>query len=143
VDAKAAAEMDAPMIEVIERNGKRLAEILRAAATGVNGTRFFSPSESSLQLGLMERKRGEVIAAHTHQQNVRAIYDVQETVIVQSGQVAVDFYCSDKVIASITLEAGDAALLADVPVAVRVLEDARCILVKQGPYLGHDKVLLK
>lgn len=131
------------MIEVIERNGKRLAEVLRASATGVNGTRFFSPADSSLQMGLLERKRGEVIAAHTHQQNLRAIHDVQEAVLVQSGKLAVDFHDGDRIIASITLDAGDAALLADVPVAVRILEDARCVLIKQGPYLGHDKVLLK
>jgi hypothetical protein len=127
------------MSEVIEHQGCRLATIIRAGEK-LQGTKFITPDESSLQLGLMMRRAGEMIAAHGHRQQTRIVHDVQEAVVVQSGRVEVDFYSGKDVVKTITLAAGDAALLADVEVSVRIIEDARCILVKQGPYLGPDKV---
>jgi hypothetical protein len=142
VGGEASATVVTPMSEIIDHQGRRLATIIRANEK-LQGTRFITPDESSLQLGLMMRGAGEVIAAHGHRQQTRIIHDVQEAIVVQSGCVEVDFYSDKNVVKTITLSAGDAALLADVEVSVRIIEDARCILVKQGPYLGHDKVEVK
>jgi hypothetical protein len=142
VGREASAEVDAPMIEILEHEGVRLATIIRSNAS-VEGTRFATPVASSMQIGVMMRNAGEVIEAHEHRVAQRIISDVQEAIIVQSGRVEVDFYREGRIVRTVAVSAGDAALLADVPLAVRIIEDARCILVKQGPYLGPDKVHLK
>ena len=131
------------MSERLEHNGVRLATVIRAHET-LAGTKFVTPDDSSMQLGLLMRRAGEVVEAHAHKKNVRTVDDVQEAVLVQSGRVEVDFVdAHGKILKTLSLNAGDAALLADVPLAVRIIEDARCILVKQGPFLGPDKVPIK
>jgi len=131
------------MRENIEHNGVRLATVIRASET-LAGTRFITPDDSTMQIGLLMRGAGEIIEAHAHKKNVRTVNDVQEAVLVQSGRVEVDFVdAQGQILKTLSLSAGDAALLADVPLAVRIIEDARCILVKQGPFLGPDKVPIK
>lgn len=131
------------MSEHVEHNGVRLATVIRASEN-LAGTRFVTPDNSTMQIGLLMRDAGEVIEAHAHKKNVRSVNDVQEAVIVQSGRVEVDFVdLQGNIVKTLSLDPGDAALLADVPLAVRIIEDARCILVKQGPFLGPDKVPIK
>jgi len=127
------------MIEVIEHQGVRYAEVLRAGAT-VQSTRFFSPPQSSLQLGLLAHGAGFVEPAHVHHPVKREIRDLQQMFVVQKGVVAVDFFGADgRKIAEVILKAGDGILLVDGAHSVRVLEDMQCISVKQGPFLGAEK----
>lgn len=127
------------MIEVIEHQGVRYAEVLRAGAT-VQSTRFFSPPQSSLQFGLLAHGAGFVEPAHVHHPVKREIGDLQQMFVVQKGVVAVDFFEADgRKIAEVTLKAGDGILLVDGAHSVRVLEDMQCISVKQGPFLGAEK----
>jgi len=127
------------MIEVIEHQGVRYAEVLRAGAT-VQSTRFFSPPQSSLQLGLLAHGAGFVEPAHVHHPVKREIGDLQQMFVVQKGVVAVDFFAADsRKIAEVILKAGDGILLVDGAHSVRVLEDMQCISVKQGPFLGAEK----
>lgn len=127
------------MIEVIEAQGVRFAEILRAGAR-VETTRFFSPAGSSLQFGLLAHGAGFVEPAHVHHPVKREIRDLQQMFVVQRGVVAVDFFGSDQQkVAEVVLKAGDAILLVDGAHSVRVLEDMQCVSVKQGPFLGAEK----
>lgn len=82
------------MIEIIEHQGVRYAEVLRAEAT-VKTTRFFSPSQSSLQFGLLAHAAGFVEPAHVHHPAKREIQDLQQRFVVQRGVVAVDFFGTD------------------------------------------------
>jgi len=127
------------MVEVIEAQGVRYAEILRAGAR-VETTRFFSPAGSSLQFGLLAHGAGFVEPAHVHHPVKREIRDLQQMFVVQRGVVAVDFFGSKgKKVAEVVLKAGDAILLVDGAHSVRVLEDMQCVSVKQGPFLGAEK----
>lgn len=127
------------MVEVIEAQGVRYAEILRAGAQ-VETTRFFSPAGSSLQFGLLAHGAGFVEPAHVHHPVKREIRDLQQMFVVQRGVVAVDFFGSEgKKVAEVVLKAGDAILLVDGAHSVRVLEDMQCVSVKQGPFLGAEK----
>lgn len=127
------------MVEVIEAQGVRFAEILRAGAR-VETTRFFSPAGSSLQFGLLAHGAGFVEPAHVHHPVKREIRDLQQMFVVQRGVVAVDFFGSEgKKVAEVVLKAGDAILLVDGAHSVRVLEDMQCVSVKQGPFLGAEK----
>jgi len=127
------------MIEVIEHQGVRFAEVLRAGAA-VQSTRFFSPPQSSLQFGLLAHGAGFVEPAHVHHPARGEIEDLQQMFVVQRGVVAVDFFGTDgKKIAEVILKAGDGILLVDGAHSVRVLEDMQCLSVKQGPFLGAEK----
>lgn len=126
------------MIEVIEHDGTRFAEVLRAGAR-VETTLFFSPAGSSMQFGLLAHGAGFVEPAHVHHPVRREIRDLQQMFVVQRGVVAVDFFAPEgRKIAEVVLKAGDAILLVDGAHSVRVLEDMQCVSVKQGPFLGAE-----
>lgn len=127
------------MLETIEHNGTRYAEIIWAD-TRVDATTFFSPAESSFQFGLLAHKAGFVEPPHYHQPFTRQIDDLQQMFVVQRGVVAVDLFDDDgRLLRDITLRAGDAIVLIHGVHAIRVIEDMQCITVKQGPFLGAEK----
>lgn len=132
-------------VQVIERDGVRYAEILRASEHVEHST-FFSPASSSLQFGLLAHGAGFVEAPHTHKTTSRTIDDLQQMFVVQRGAVAVEFYTDEGTkFAEVQLGVGDAILLVHGAHGLRVLEDMQCVSVKQGPFLGaaHDKIWLE
>jgi len=129
-------------VETVEHAGVRYAEIIRADMQ-VPITKFFSPSDSSLQFGLLAHQAGFVEAPHYHKPIERTINDLQQMLVVQRGVVAVDFFDEQgNRFREVVLRAGDGILLVHGTHAVRVLEDMQCISVKQGPFLGaeNDKI---
>jgi hypothetical protein len=130
------------MIETIEHDGKRYAEIIWANAR-VEKTTFFSPPESSFQFGLLSHTAGFIEPPHYHRPFTREINDLQQMFVVQHGVVAVQLY-TDKgeMFRDVTLRAGDAIVLIHGIHSLHVIEDMQCISVKQGPFLGteYDKV---
>ncbi|GAB1430329.1 hypothetical protein MASR2M18_11620 [Ignavibacteria bacterium] len=133
------------MIQSIEYNGIRYAEVLRADVR-VEHTTFFSPAESSFQFGLLAHKAGFVEPPHYHKPFKREIADLQQMFVVQRGEVVVELYADDgTMLEEITLRTGDGIVLIHGVHAIRVTEDMQCISVKQGPYLGmeNDKVFVE
>jgi hypothetical protein len=130
------------MIETIEHNGKRYAEIIWAAER-VEKTTFFSPPDSSFQFGLLAHEAGFFEPPHYHRPFSREINDLQQMFVVQRGVVAVQLYNDEgEMFREVTLKAGDAIVLIHGIHSLRVIEDMQCISVKQGPFLGteYDKV---
>ena len=130
------------ILDVIERDGVRYAEVIRATAQ-VATTTFFSPAESSFQFGLLAHGAGFVEPAHVHRPVAREIRDLQQMLVVQRGVVAVDFFdSSGQKFAEVVLRAGDAINLVHGAHSVRAIEDMQCVSVKQGPFLGpeNDKI---
>jgi len=133
------------VLETIEFNGLRYAEIIWADTT-VDHTTFFSPPESSFQFGLLAHKSGFVEPPHIHHPITRTISDLQQMFVVQKGVVAVQLYSDDgALLKEVILKAGDAIVLIHGAHAIRIIEDMQCISVKQGPFLGteKDKILVK
>jgi hypothetical protein len=133
------------LVEAIDYEGKRYAEVIRADAH-VGKTTFFSPAESSFQFGLLAHEAGFIEPPHFHQPFSRTIDDLQQMFVVQRGVVAVDLYADDgRKLREIILRVGDAIVLIHGVHAIRVIEDMQCISVKQGPFLGpdYDKVIVK
>jgi hypothetical protein len=129
-------------IETVERDGIRYAEIIWAG-TEVPITKFFSPSDSSFQFGLLAHEAGFVEPPHFHKPVSREINDLQQMFVVQRGIVAVQLFTEQgEMFREIILQTGDAILLIHGIHAVRAIEDFQCISVKQGPFLGaeNDKV---
>lgn len=132
-------------IQIIEHDGVRFAEIIRANIR-VEKSRFFSPSESSMQFGLLAHEAGFVEPPHVHPNIERRITGLQQMFVVQRGVVAVDFFdVQGSKVDEVILKQGDAILLVDGAHSVRVLEDMQCVSVKQGPFLGveMDKIEIK
>lgn len=130
------------MIETIEHNGTRYAEIIWATVS-VEKTTFFSPPESSFQFGLLAHAAGFFEPPHYHRPFAREIDDLQQMFVVQRGVVAVQLYTDEGMMfREVTLKAGDAIVLIHGVHSLRVIEDMQCISVKQGPFLGtaYDKV---
>jgi hypothetical protein len=76
-----------------------------------------------------------------HEPIVRKIVGTQEVLVIQEGKVRLDLFShSREYVASVTLDKGDLVLLSEGGHGIEVLEEARIIEVKQGPFAeGKDK----
>jgi hypothetical protein len=106
-----------------------------------NGVRFLTPEDYTLQLGLIEHPAGKVIKNHINRQDIKYKVDTtQEFLYIEKGKVVVKLF-SEKwdLIEKVTLNAGDFILFVSGGHGLEILENARIIEVKQGPYPG-DKL---
>lgn len=128
-------------IERVVCDGLELALILRAA-TPVDGIRFYTNSNASLQVGHMSRPEGYLIRPHVHLPAPRTVSYTQEVLFIKRGRVRVDFYDEQQqYLESRELTAGDVVLLARGGHGFHVLENCEIVEVKQGPYVGeNDKI---
>ena len=119
-------------------------EVIRAGARVAHST-FVSAADSSMQMGLLAHGAGFVEVPHVHKEIPRTIKDLQQFLVVQRGRVAIDFFDeAGALLQTVELLPGDAMLLMNGGHSLRVLEDAQCVSVKQGPFLGveNDKIPL-
>jgi len=128
------------VLQIRDADGALLAMIVRATFS-VDGLSFLTDDSSVLQVGYMTRPTGEVIAAHVHEPLVRNIVGTQEVLVIQSGKVRLDLFTQkQEYVASAILETGDLVLLSEGGHGIDVIEEARIIEIKQGPFAkGKDK----
>ena len=125
-------------VRVIEHNGTKYAEIIRADLQ-VEKTTFFSSAELSFQFGLLAHEAGFVELPHYHKPFRREIHDLQQMFVMQRGVVVIELYSdAGELLEEILLHAGDAVVLIHGIHSIRVLEHFQAISVKQGPFLGTD-----
>lgn len=129
------------MIEQIKNKRKLLSIIIRANYKS-KGIKFFTPKSISQQLGYMHRPKGHVITPHCHNKVKRVINTTDETLIIKSGKVRVDFYDKKKkYLKSKILKKGDVILLINGGHGFEMLEKTEMIEIKQGPYSNEkDKI---
>ena len=103
------------------------------------GPNFFTPGEFSQQLGMLIHPKGKIVKRHRHKLVKREIFRTQEVLVLLAGKIRVELFDDegDK-LKTLILKPGDAILLAQGGHKVKVLEDAKIIEVKQGPYAGFD-----
>ena len=125
--------------ELVVRESVLLAEILRSQVE-VESSTFFSSESAQLQVGIMSHKSGFIEPPHTHPVVDRGRCATQQFFIVTRGKVYVDFFTLTGLRdIEILLEIGDSILILDGIHSIRIIEDSRCVTVKQGPFLGVDK----
>jgi cupin fold WbuC family metalloprotein len=125
-------------MERIECKGEIIAIIIRKTRD-IDGIHFFSPPEFSQQLGLISRDKDYVIKPHVHKRIIREVSITQEVLHILSGRIEVTLYDNNKdKIKSLELEAGDTILLASGGHGIKILESAKMLEIKQGPYSGVD-----
>lgn len=128
-------------IEKIYYNEQLLSVIIRDNYHA-EGITFITPDDFPHQLGYMNRDKGYVIAPHVHNKVSRNVYFTQETLIIKSGVVRVDFYTQEQdYLESRIVYKGDIILLAAGGHGFKMIQPAEMVEIKQGPYAGAmDKV---
>lgn len=125
-----------PMIETI-KHGDVVVAIIVYRDYQVDGIKFLSPNEFSLQLGHMTRPTGYCVTPHIHNPVQRHTVGTQEVLFVKSGVIRIDFYSLEReFLESRRLGAGDAILLAGAGHGIEVLEEATLVEVKNGPFIA-------
>ncbi|HOR47460.1 MAG TPA: hypothetical protein PK717_07090, partial [Caldisericia bacterium] len=95
------------MIETIRNDGAIVAIVIYSDYS-VEGIKFISPNDFSLQLGTMSRPAGYKVLPHIHNPVERHCVGTQEVLFIKSGKIRIDFYSFDKVyLESRELAAGD------------------------------------
>ena len=134
------SETDEVVLHIRDDEGSLLALVIRSKFRS-QGLSFLTDDSSALQVGYMTRPIGEIIVAHVHEPVVRNIVGTQEVLFIQEGKVRLDLFTqARKYVVSVTLNVGDLVLLSEGGHGIEVLEEARIIEVKQGPFVdGKDK----
>ncbi|GEO06869.1 hypothetical protein AAE02nite_45330 [Adhaeribacter aerolatus] len=131
------------MIQTIIHQEKLIALIIHNSYNK-SGVNFLTPSCFSQQLAFIKHSEGHLIEAHTHSPVSREVFFTQEVLVIKKGKLKVDLYDIDQnYLESHILEPGDVILLAAGGHGFEVLEDLEMIEVKQGPYVGDDKIRFK
>ncbi len=128
------------MIETIKCDDQVIA-IIVYRDYHIDGIKFLSPNDFSLQLGHMHRPAGYEVVPHIHNPVQRQTVGTQEVLFIKSGVIRIDFYSFAEVyLESRQLCAGDLILLAGAGHGIQVVEDATIVEVKNGPFVeGKDK----
>jgi len=125
-------------LETIAEGDKVYAILLRKTYDEP-GPNFFTPDEFPQQFGMLVHKKGKLIKRHRHKLIKREIIETQEVLVLLEGKMRVDIYNDEsKKIKSIEMTAGDSILLAKGGHKIEILENAKIIEVKQGPFAGFD-----
>lgn len=104
------------------------------------GANFFTPAEFSQQLGMLIHDKGKKVERHRHKLIKREIFKTQEVLVLLEGKIKVNLYTDDaQEVKTVNLNAGDTILLASGGHSVEILEPAKIVEVKQGPYSGLDE----
>ena len=127
------------MIEEINNGQECLAMIIRKDF-GSYGSHFATSLENPLQIGVIERGTGDVIASHKHLP-VKVDYCGirQEFLHVMTGKVRVEFFDTEgRQVAEKILDQGDSLLQMSGGHGFHFEEPTRLIEVKLGPYSTQD-----
>lgn len=128
-------------IEKVYHNGELLSVIIRDNYHA-EGITFITPDDFPHQLGYMNREKNYVIVPHIHNKVSRNVDYTQETLVIKSGVVRVDFYTQEQeYLESRIVYKGDIILLAAGGHGFKMIQPAEIVEIKQGPYAGAmDKV---
>jgi mannose-6-phosphate isomerase-like protein (cupin superfamily) len=128
-----------PAVERIERDGRPLAVIIRAAMSP-DRTTFLTPNDFKQQVGFVVYPRGGEISRHVHRPLERHLVGTSEVLVVRKGRAEIDVYDDDKsLVATRELRVGDVMLMVGGGHGFRILEDTVFLEIKQGPYTGIDE----
>jgi len=122
-------------VTVFERGGVLYAIATTRPAEGTVG--FVTPESAPLQVGVLDRPAGYVVAAHTHPATAPGTGQVSEFLYVESGRLRVDLFDERwQPLGACVLAAGDHIVMFRGGHGAEVLETVRLIEVKQGPVAG-------
>jgi len=124
--------------KIIKKGDKIMAIIFRKSSSG-KGSMFLTPNEYTLQVGLLQHPKGTILKDHRHNPKIKYNVDTtQEFLFIENGKVKVKFFDDEwNLIDTTILNAGDFMLHISGGHGFEILEKARMIEIKQGPYPGE------
>ena len=130
------------MIEKIIHKKKLLALIVRGKYRNKKGITFFTPNESTQQIGYMKHKKKYIIKPHLHKKRLTKILYTTEVILLLKGVLRVDFYNnSKKYLFSKILKENDIIMLVHGAHGFKVVKKVQMLEIKQGPYINKlDKI---
>jgi hypothetical protein len=127
-------------ITKVTKDGQTYA-LFFSKSLSTDGIKFLTEDEDAFQVGLMEREAGYTVEPHQHSECTADIRTTSEFLYVEKGKVLVKVYDEAwEEIGQKELSAGDFLLFLRGGHGLEVLEPARIVEVKQGPFLGDPKV---
>jgi len=128
-------------VERVEHQGNILAIVVRSKFEYV-GTTCFTPTDFTLQLMIMVKRKGESAKAHLHRPTSsphEPWVSRHEILHIISGQVKVELFSVDGQPADqVMLYAGDTILIT-AGHRISYLKDTKVLEIKEGPYPGYEK----
>ena len=102
-----------------------------------------TPEREPLQLLGLRYPKGHSWVPHRHAPKRRVTDHLQECLVVRKGKVKVDVYAlGDVKVKSITLKAGELFILLNGGYGIHALENVELFELKNGPFMGEDKILI-
>lgn len=133
------------MIKKIFINGEYVALVIKNIKTSKR-IEFFTDNEDLMQIAAFNMKEDESIQPHLHLKQNRIIEETHEVLLVQFGELIVNFYADKSkefIEKKISLNSGDLIYLKGGIHGFKIGSDCRFIEIKQGPYIdGKDKLKL-
>ena len=127
-------------LEIRDSEGILLAVIFQNQKT--DGIDFFTTPDLELQVASIHRRKSSEIPRHFHPSQNRTLKQTSEVIVILDGLIEVDIYSNDLCLHSThSLSKGEVIYLISGGHGFRIIENAKFIEVKQGPYDEHlDKI---
>jgi hypothetical protein len=104
-------------------------------------TEFLTISEEPLQCGIGVFQKDSRVEPHRHVGDPATVSEFQEFILLRKGKCLAEVFDPEgKSLRKIEMQAGDALLLLRGGHAFYFQEDTEFLEVKQGPYLGREKM---
>lgn len=130
--------------EEVAHNGKILALIIRTKSLKNfedlgKKMSFITPDYFPFQMAIQKRDKEEIVEPHFHIPfKELKNFSVQEFLYIISGKAKVFLYNDDEeIVDEIIIEDGDGVIL-NTGHSIKFLKDVKLLILKQGPYRGHD-----
>ena len=132
-----------PMItEIRSKDAKKLFALLLDLEGLKEGSFGVTDPRWSLQLLLMNRKKGHVVKKHMHKKILKSTKQPQEAIIVVKGEIVASIFDRKGVLlAKKEVRAGQCLLILDGAHEVVFKKDSLAYAFKDGPYVD-DKIAL-
>lgn len=124
------------------KSGNKILALIFDLSTIKEGSFPVTDSSWPLQLLLMKRKKGHVVAKHMHKKISKISKQPQEAIVVVRGKIQASIFDrKGKIIAKKNISAGQCLLIVDGAHEVKVTKNALMYAFKDGPYVD-DKITL-
>tara|TARA_B100000780_G_scaffold109357_1_gene76449 strand:+ start:1285 stop:1722 length:438 start_codon:yes stop_codon:yes gene_type:complete len=130
------------MLKEIIHKKKLYALIIKETYQKKKGISFFTGNDSNQQIGFMSHPKDYLIKPHKHQKRETKIFITSEVIILQKGELRVDFYDTNKkYLFSVIVKKNQIIMLVHGGHGFKVLKPVKMLEIKQGPFVSNkDKI---
>lgn len=128
------------MPEMIEWKGEIIGIFIRGNFSPEK-THFITTAKEPLQCGIGVFKKGSKVEPHRHVGDPAVVSEFQEFISIRKGKALAKVFSPEgQMIQELTMNVGDSLLLLRGGHSFDFDEDTELMEIKQGPYLGREKM---